>query len=159
MKKIQKGNNVSEQELTKIVNEIYKNTFYIDDKIVKNKNRDENELCISFSKLKEILSKYAFCKSNPDDWIPVDEKMPEESEEFSDRYDPDTLAVIDTEWDKESDVVQVTVYDKDEEEYFTSADYTYNGKWTHFRFMKDTYDVIAWKPLSNPYVPETRCDE
>lgn len=145
---------MSEQELTKIVNEICKNTFYIDDKIVKNKNRDENELCISFSKLKEILSKYAFCKSNPDDWIPVDEKMPEESEEFNDRYDPVSLAVIDTEWHKESDVVQITVYDKDKEEYLISADYTYDGEWAHFGGMKDTHDVIAWKPLSEPYIPE-----
>ena len=152
MKKIQKGNNVSEQELTKIVNEICQNIFFMDDDMVKNKNRDENELCISFSKLKEILFKYAFCKSNPDDWIPVDEKMPEESEEFNDVYDPVTLAVIDTEWHEKSDVVQVTVYDRDEEKYFTYVDNTYNGEWVTFNL--DNFKVIAWKPLSEPYIPE-----
>ena len=143
---------MSEQELTKIVNEICKNIFFMDDDMVKNKNRDENELCISFSKLKEILSKYAFCKSNPDDWIPVDEKMPEEIEEFNDVYDPVTLAVIDTEWYKISDIVQVTVYDRDEEKYFTYVDNTYNGEWVTFNL--DNFKVITWKPLSDPYRPE-----
>lgn len=87
-------------------------------------------------------------------WIPVEERLPKESEEFNDVYDPVTLAVIDTEWHKESDVVQITVRDKDKEEYLISADYTYDGEWAHFGGMKDTYDVIAWKPLSEPYIPE-----
>lgn len=87
-------------------------------------------------------------------WIPVEERLPEESEEFNDRYDPVSLAVIDTEWHKESDVVQITVHDKGKEEYLISADYTYDGEWAHFGGMKDTYDVIAWKPLSEPYIPE-----
>lgn len=146
-------NDMREHELTKIVNEICQNTFFMnDDNIVKDKDRDENELCISFSKLKEILSKYAFCKSNPDDWIPVDEKLPEESEEFNDVYDPVTLAVIDTEWHEKSDIVQVTVYDRDEEKYFTYVDNTYNGEWVTFNL--DNFKVIAWKPLSDPYIPE-----
>ena len=143
---------MSEQELTKIVNEICKNTFYIDDKIVKDKNRDETELYISFSKLKEILFKYVFYKNNPNEWISVEEKMPEESEEFNDVYDPVTLAVIDTEWHKKSDIVQVTVYDRDEEKYFTYVDNTYNGEWVTFNL--DNFKVIAWKPLSDPYISE-----
>ena len=87
-----------------------------------------------------------------DGWIPVDEKMPEESEEFNDVYDPVTLAVIDTEWHEKSDIVQVTVYDRDEEKYFTYVDNTYNGEWVTFNL--DNFKVIAWKPLSDPYRPE-----
>lgn len=97
----------------------------------------------------DIIRKYM-----NDGWILVEERLPEESEEFNDRYDPVSLAVIDTEWHKESDVVQITVHDKGKEEYLISADYTYDGEWAHFGGMKDTYDVIAWKPLSEPYIPE-----
>lgn len=86
------------------------------------------------------------------EWISVEEKMPEESEEFYDRHDPDTLAVIDTEWYKISDIVQVTVYDRDEEKYFTYVDNTYNGEWVTFNL--DNFKVITWKPLSDPYRPE-----
>lgn len=85
-------------------------------------------------------------------WIPVEERLPEESEEFYDRYDPDTLAVIDTKCHKISDSVQVTVYDADEEKYFTYVDNTYDGEWVTFNL--NDYKVIAWKPLSNPYIPE-----
>lgn len=92
------------------------------------------------------------CKHMNDGWIPVDEKMPEESEEFNDVYDPVTLAVIDTEWHEKSDIVQVTVYDRDEEKYFTYVDNTYNGEWVTFNL--DNFKVIAWKPLSDPYRPE-----
>lgn len=85
-------------------------------------------------------------------WIPVEERLPKESEEFNDVYDPATLAVIDTEWHEKSDIVQVTVYDRDEEKYFTYVDNTYNGEWVTFNL--DNFKVIAWKPLSDPYRPE-----
>lgn len=85
-------------------------------------------------------------------WIPVEERLPKESEEFNDVYDPVTLAVIDTEWHEKSDIVQVTVYDRDEEKYFTCVDNTYNGEWVTFNL--DNFKVIAWKPLSEPYIPE-----
>lgn len=87
-----------------------------------------------------------------DGWILVEERLPEESEEFNDVYDPVTLAVIDTEWHEKSDIVQVTVYDRDEEKYFTYVDNTYNGEWVTFNL--DNFKVIAWKPLSEPYIPE-----
>lgn len=123
---------MSEQELTKIVNEICKNTFYIDDKIVKNKNRDENELCISFSKLKEILSKYAFCKSNPDDWIPVEERLPEEKGVYLVTYHP-------CYWDDVESEIKVGID-------------TFMGKtaWSKRKFQR----VIAWRLLPKPYSPE-----
>ena len=43
------------QELDKMVEEICENAFFMDDDLVKEKNRDENKLYISFSKLKKII--------------------------------------------------------------------------------------------------------
>lgn len=135
------------QNLEKILEEIdetierYGTNPYIDVKVT--------DLCYGLNIAKDIIRRHM-----NDGWIPVEERLPEESEEFNDRYDPVSLAVIDTEWHKESDVVQITVHDKDKEEYLISADYTYDGEWAHFGCMKDTYDVIAWKPLSEPYIPE-----
>lgn len=107
-------------------------------------NREQYKgLCVA----KEIIRKHL-----NDGWILVEERLPEESEEFNDVYDPVTLAVIDTEWHEKSDIVQVTVYDRDEEKYFTYVDNTYNGEWVTFNL--DNFKVIAWKPLSEPYNPE-----
>ena len=133
------------QNLEKILEEI--------DREIEERRKDPEmrdvDICYGLNRAKEIIRKHM-----NDGWILVEERLPEESEEFNDRYDPVSLAVIDTEWHKESDVVQITVYDKDKEEYLISADYTYDGEWAHFGGMKDTYDVIAWKPLSEPYIPE-----
>lgn len=79
----------------------------------------------------------------------MEKRLPEESEEFNDRYDPDTLAVIGTDCYKISDSVQVTVYDRDEEKYFTYVDNTYDGEWVTFNL--NDYKVVAWKPLPKPY--------
>ena len=97
--------------------------------------------------LRDFIRKYM-----NDGWIPVEERLPEESEEFNDRYDPVSLAATDTVWSMQSDLVQVTVYDQDKDEYFTSSDYTIDGKWAYFKWLD--YRVIAWKPLSEPYIPE-----
>ena len=126
------------QELEKILEEI-------DIKITQSMGRKREGLLEAENIIRKHMN---------DGWILVEERLPEESEEFNDRYDPVSLAVIDTEWHKESDVVQITVHDKDKEEYLISADYTYDGEWAHFGGMEDTYDVIAWKPLSEPYIPE-----
>ena len=133
------------QELKKILEEIdetierYGTNPYIDVKVT--------DLCYGLNIAKGIIRKHM-----NDGWIPVEERLPEESEEFNDVYDPVTLAVIDTEWHKGSDIVQVTVYDRDEEKYFTYVDNTYNGEWVTFNL--DNFKVIAWKPLSEPYRPE-----
>lgn len=133
------------QNLEKILEEI--------DREIEERRKDPEmrdvDICYRLNRAKEIIRRHM-----NDGWIPVEERLPEESEEFNDRYDPVSLAVIDTEWHKESDVVQITVHDKGKEEYLISADYTYDGEWAHFGGMKDTYDVIAWKPLSEPYIPE-----
>lgn len=138
------------QELKKILEEIdetierYGTNPYIDVKVT--------DLCYGLNIAKGIIRKHM-----NDGWIPVEERLPEEKEEFNDVYDPVTLAVIDTEWHKKSDIVQVTVYARDEEKYFTYVDNTYNGEWVIFNL--DNFKVIAWKPLSDPYRPERMCNE
>lgn len=62
------------QELDKMVEEICENAFFMDDDLVKEKNRDENKLYISFSKLKKIIFSYLM---HDDGWIPVEERLPE----------------------------------------------------------------------------------
>ena len=111
----------------------------------------QDEDIASFNRDIEYLRDFIRRHMN-DGWIPVEERLPEESEEFNDVYDPVTLAIIDTEWHEKSDIVQVTVYDRDEEKYFTYVDNTYNGEWVTFNL--DNFKVIAWKPLSEPYIPE-----
>lgn len=133
------------QNLEKILEEIdetierYGTNPYIDVEVT--------NLCYGLNIAKEIIRRHM-----NDGWIPVEERLPKESEEFNDVYDPVTLAVIDTEWHEKSDIVQVTVYDRDEEKYFTYVDNTYNGEWVTFNL--DNFKVIAWKPLSDPYRPE-----
>ena len=61
------------QELDKMVEEICENAFFMDDDLVKEKNRDENELYISFSKLKKIIFSYLM---HDDGWIPVEKELP-----------------------------------------------------------------------------------
>ena len=65
------------QELDKMVEEICENAFFMDDDLVKEKNRDENKLYISFSKLKKIIFSYLM---HDDGWIPVEERLPEDGE-------------------------------------------------------------------------------
>ena len=84
-------------------------------------------------------------------WTPCNEKMPKEKEQARIIYDPFTFAEADTEHYMESELVLVTVKDYDHNEFFTSDDCTINGKWVNFDC--DPYEVIAWKPLPEPYNP------
>lgn len=107
----------------------------------------------TMNRAKDIIRKHV-----NDDWIPVEVELPEQHEESSDRFDPDTLAVIDTEYNMVSDLVQCTVYDFEKDEYFVCDDCTVNGKWCNFEEVTGTYKVIAWQPLPEPYRPERRKD-
>ena len=89
-----------------------------------------------------------------DGWIPVEERMPEEHEEGTDIYDKNTLAVMDTEYHMVSNLVNVTVYDYENEKYFVGADCTFDGEWCNFGLVTGNYEVIAWRPLPEPYHPE-----
>ena len=94
-----------------------------------------------------------------DGWIPVEKRLPEEHEESRDRLDTDTLAVIDTEHNMVSNLVQCTVYDSRKDEYFVCDDCTVNGKWCNFEEVTGTYKVIAWRPHPEPYRPEKGAEE
>ena len=89
-----------------------------------------------------------------DGWIPVDDRLPEEHEEGTDIYDKNTLAVMDTEYHMVSNLVNVTVYDYENEKYFVGADCTFDGEWCNFGLVTGNYEVIAWRPLPEPYRPE-----
>lgn len=89
-----------------------------------------------------------------DGWIPVEERLPEEHEEGTDIYDKNTLAVMDTEYHMVSNLVNVTVYDYENEKYFVGADCTFDGEWCNFGLVTGNYEVIAWRPLPEPYRPE-----
>ena len=89
-----------------------------------------------------------------DGWIPVDDRLPEEHEEGTDIYDKNTLAVMDTEYHMVSNLVNVTVYDYENEKYFVGADCTFDGEWCNFGLVTGNYEVIAWRPLPEPYKQE-----
>ena len=89
-----------------------------------------------------------------DGWIPVDDRLPEEHEEGTDIYDKNTLAVMDTEYHMVSNLVNVTVYDYENEKYFVGADCTFDGEWCNFGLVTGNYEVIAWRPLPETYRPE-----
>ena len=101
------------------------------------------------SDLKEILD-----RETTGGWIPVDDRLPEEHEEGTDIYDKNTLAVMDTEYHMVSNLVNVTVYDYENEKYFVGADCTFDGEWCNFGLVTGNYEVIAWRPLPEPYRPE-----
>lgn len=65
-------------------------------------------------------------------WIPVSERMPEEHEHYGD-----------------SELVLVTVKDYEKDTTFVHDDNTVNGEWAYFRGA--CYEVIAWRPLPEPY--------
>ena len=96
----------------------------------------------------------AHIKHMNDGWIPVDDRLPEEHEEGADIYDKNTLAVMDTEYHMVSNLVNVTVYDYENEKYFVGADCTFDGEWCNFGLVTGNYEVIAWRPLPEPYRPE-----
>ena len=91
-----------------------------------------------------------------DGWISVEERLPEEHEEGTDIYDKNTLAVMDTEYHMVSNLVNVTVYDYENEKYFVGADCTFDGEWCNFGLVTGNYEVIAWRPLPEPYRTERR---
>lgn len=85
------------------------------------------------------------------EWNPCSERLPEEHEETKDVFDIYTLAVVDIEHHMVSDLVIVTVYDYYNNKVFVCNDCTVDGKWCNFPESSDTYDVLAWMPMPEPY--------
>lgn len=83
-------------------------------------------------------------------WIPVSERLPKEREEVRDIYEVESLALIDSDNYLISDLVLLTVKDNEKDELFVSDDVTVNGKWANFE--GSGYEVIAWKPMPEPFI-------
>ena len=108
----------------------------------------------AINRIADIISKHV-----NDGWIPVEERLPDEYEEGTDIYDKNTLAVMDTEYHMVSNLVNVTVYDTESEKYFVGDDCTFDGEWCNFGLVTGNYEVIAWRPLPEPYRPERSEEE
>ena len=79
------------------------------------------------------------------EWISVDERMPEEKSVERLQWDSETLALLDADTDLVSDEVLVTVIDYEhEEKVFVATDCTVNGQWANF------YEVTHWMPFPAP---------
>lgn len=96
-----------------------------------------------FDKCTTIIRKHM--TDDPDGWIPVDERLPEDEipvPKLVTALVPDRKA----RWDNSetfSLIVDTDVYDPD-----------YMGKWEYYK-----KNVIAWRPLPEPYRPEgSDCD-
>lgn len=129
------------QELDKMVEEICENAFFMDDDLVKEKNRDENKLYISFSKLKKIIFSYLM---HDDGWIPVEERLPEKNEYF-----------VDTSSNKD---FPNGYYRRLEIAYMTDTIEYVHGYYDGYKWM-DKYlnaikNVVAWR-IHEPYQPKT----
>ena len=140
------------QELEKIVKEIEqakREPWY------RLSNYDvKHKLDGAINRIADIISKHV-----NDGWIPVEERLPDEYEEGTDIYDKNTLAVMDTEYHMVSNLVNVTVYDTESEKYFVGDDCTFDGEWCNFGLVTGNYEVIAWRPLPEPYRPERSEEE
>lgn len=78
-------------------------------------------------------------------WISTNEEMPKEHETEEDIYDPESLAMLDTERDTCSDLVNIIVIENDTGKQFVCDDITMHGKWVNF--PKELYTVTYWMPL------------
>lgn len=82
-------------------------------------------------------------------WIPCSERLPEETEQHSTKYDPITLAEVDVEWHTVSDLVNVIVKNYDTDEVFVCDDCTVDGEWANFGSYP--FEVLEWQPM--PEIP------
>lgn len=119
------------QELEKILEEIdetierYGKNPYIDEKVT--------DFCYGLNRAKDIIRKHM-----NDGWIPVDERLPE--------VDADIEETIE---DDDCPEYLVTIRGASES---TVLKYSPDGAW--FDENGYVYDVIAWRPLPEPYCPE-----
>ena len=119
------------QELEKILEEIdetierYGKNPYIDGKVT--------DLCYGLNIAKDIIRKHM-----NDGWIPVEDRLPD--------VDEDTEETIE---DDDCPEYNVTIRGASES---TTLKYSPNGTW--FDDNGYVYDVIAWRPLPDPYQKE-----
>ena len=88
-----------------------------------------------------------------DNWIPCNERMPEESESIFAKY-KGTEKWKDNMFEKMSDEVNVTI-EKEDGKRLTMYAHTVDGKWKNDMLrVYETWRVIAWQPLQQPYQPK-----
>lgn len=85
-----------------------------------------------FSALSTVEGIISGVKEN-DGWIPVEERLPEVPKELEDAYCPEFNVMI-----KEAEIA-------------TTLKYSWDGTW--FDDIGEVYDVVAWQPLPEPYIP------
>ena len=129
------------QELEKIMEGI--------DEEIKSSVRFSSQRTFGLIKAKEIIRKYMSGKDSSipdnDGWIPVEKRMPEDdmpTPKLVTALVPDRKAGWDTS-ETFSVVVDTDVYDPG-----------YTGKWECYK-----KNVIAWRPLPDPYRPERRTSD
>lgn len=110
---------------------LIKDIFYVDGKRIPDIDCAGEPVMITFEELYKIINN----QSKVDEWITVEERLPEE-------HDMDGVMI--------SDLVLVTVFDCEENEYFVDSDNTVNGKWC-FELTESVFKVTAWMPLPKPY--------
>lgn len=104
----------------------------------------EEHYCPKFCKV--ITEAVAEIKENHNNgWISCEERLPEETEQYSTRYDPITLAEVDVEWHTVSDLVNVIVKNYDTDEVFVCDDCTVDGEWANFGSYP--FEVLSWQPM------------
>lgn len=126
------------QELEKILEEMEEESVGIGAYYVLKEYRDEEDLYVSLSYVKDIIRKHM-----NDGWIPVEERLPEDDEEVLITY----VDVV----DEEEMGIDITTYG-----YATLGGNRLSFKeWRNpFRYFNGNYKVIAWRPLPEPYRPE-----
>ena len=100
--------------------------------------------------IKDVIRK---CESDNDGWIPVEERMPEETDSIFKKF-KDTNKWSNTMWEKKSEEVNIT-YELEDGTRKSGTSYTIDGKWKcekENRFVK--WKVIAWQPLPERYQPK-----
>lgn len=129
---------ISEQiDDLQMLSEILHGSMIISPKMEEKTNIIENRVKIIDSAIDTIktqsekLHAYAMERSSQhyhDGWIPVDERLPNDAH-----------------------LCLITVLSKDDKTEICLDTGYYNGKWSTYSFDYDLYDVVAWRPLPEPY--------
>lgn len=118
--------------------------------------RNIEVLKTSIAALEEYLSSKK--KNGNDDWIPVEERLPEEHDSIFAKF-KGTSKWNGAMWEKQSDEVNVT-YELEDGTRKATTSYTLDGVWKlekESKFVKKK--VVAWQPLPEPYRPKEKNNE
>jgi len=83
-------------------------------------------------------------EKEPDEWISVEDRLPDVEEKMEPVYDLDTFAEIDVRYHMVSNLVLVVVKGENGDR-FVSDDVLVDGKWANYPFPE--WDITNWMPL------------